>query len=206
MAGLPRKNYQFEEQFTYSNGAPKEGTRGYFYLQDRVKEALERGYIDGVKFTIEDIAKRLKPIVYMQIEEDDKTPPLPEYADTLSKLIKCLTEYVQGLKTQINNLNRTNFREGTRALILRCERIMGEPRGNIINPLLRGRGRVTLYKENRGAPPGGIPGAGRPRTKKIVEKQVNPEDIDPTDLLKNEEVEADIEEEEIEEDTKENKE
>lgn len=195
MAGLPTKNNQFEEQFIYPNGAPKEGTKGYYYLQELIKQVGDKAYLEGIKFTINDIVKRLKPLVYMQFEENEEIYPLPEYAKELNDLITCLTEYCQGLKTQINNLNKTNFREGTRALILRAERIMGEKKGDIINPLLKVN--VSPIKEERGAKPGEKRGAGRKRVKPIVEQKIK-EEIDPADLLKNEEVKTD--------DTQENKE
>ena len=191
MAGLPTKNSQFEEQFMYPDGAPKEGTKGYYYLQMALQKAEYKAYLAGVKFTINDIAKRLEPLVYMTFDEEneeEKFEPLPPYADRLEKLIKCLKEYSKGLKTQINNLNRTNFREGTRTLILRSERILGEKKGDIINPLLKVR--VSKITETRGNKPGVYVGQGRKRIHPLKEKEEEvQEPADPSDVLKNEVIE-----------------
>lgn len=183
MSGLPTKNNQFETQFLYSNGAPKEGTKGFYYLQDALKRAEELGYKKGIKFTIEDITKRLYPLVYMDFEELDKLEPLPNYAVNLNNLILSLKEYAKGLNSQVNNTNPTNFREGTRALIGRAERIMGEIKGTIINELLKGNHTKIVDKRRIKNPESVKITKNKKEPKEII---INPEDKDPSDLLTNE--------------------
>lgn len=139
------------------NGAPIPGTNQYFYLEEEKKKSFNAGYKAGVEFVLKDMEKRLEDLVMFRSnvdEEDDlcKLKDLPKTFPLIYKYFRCLYGYIRGLKTQINNTNVTNFREGTHKMLLRTERILKRKRGEIINPLL-GK-KLKPYVDNHFPPPG----------------------------------------------------
>lgn len=169
-------------QSSLPNGAPIPGTDQYFYLEDEKQKSFRAGYKAGVEFVLKDMEQRLEDLVYFrsnQDEEDDlrKLQDLPKTFPMIYKYFRCLYGYIRGLKTQINNTNVTNFREGTHKMILRTERILKRKRGEIINPLL-GK-KLKPYVDNRFPPP------GRKRKNPVVEDTEQENDSQSNEIKSN---------------------
>lgn len=174
------------------DGRPKMGTQASMYLQNEIKKAEQLGFSKGIEFTFDFLAKKYIHAVWMDFEKLAETEPLPECAKDFEKVMECILEIIMGMKTQINNFNKTNFREGTRTIILRNERKLGLRRGTIISTLLR-EVEKDAYNERRGKPnihelgtAGNIAKGKRTRAAKEALKRLeNPEKIELSDLLLN---------------------
>lgn len=174
------------------DGIPRKGTQAQVYLQNEIMKAEQRGFNKGVSTTFDFLAKKYIHAVWMDFDKLAQTRPLPECAKEFEKVMECLLDIVAGMKTQINNFNKTNFREGTRAIILRNERKLGLRRGTIISTLLRDiekdsynekRGRMDIHELGTA---GNIAKGKRNRAAKEALKRLeNPEEIELSDLLLN---------------------
>lgn len=185
------------------DGSPRPGTMAWGYLQDQKELAYRKGKTDAETIFYNNLCELLHFIIFMDFEAYDKKVELmPAHAKEFLTHLSCLVEYTKGLKTQVNNMNRTNFREGTRNLILRAERILGLNKGTIINTLLRSNmnsitdGR-TIEAKNRVAEEKAAASLRARRRKRLAAARAAK--LDPTDVLINNEVEEPDEVEEEEE-------
>jgi hypothetical protein len=207
MSGLPRRNQYLSEQFTYRNGAPKEGTPGFYYLQNRLKEEYDRAYLDGVKFVLHDMNQRLTDLVNLDIEAYDRRVPLPDYAEDLKKTMKGIMSYLIAIRAGITNPakfwqdeNISSIFEWTVGVTVQAEKMTGsnEP-GTIANrwiPKKENQVATTFYKDNW------VKGeatrmqhiseqlALRDKYSKEIDKIKRENSDDPTDLIYNETTEV----------------
>lgn len=123
------------QQFLNPDGTFKKGTQIGNIHYNIVAQECNKAYNEGIKFVLEDMTKRLKPLAYLNFNEEFNFIDLPPYASELSDIIKVLENYTLNLRYQLNNNNsgKTSFKEGTKKLIAQAERIMKLKKGTLIS-------------------------------------------------------------------------
>lgn len=149
MAGLPRKNTLLRDDFIYENGRPKEGTVGYNFLVKEKLSAFNEGYLAARKDIAKFFYKRLESLAKMDTDGYNECQPLPTDFDNYEIILQCLYNYIDGLRSQLNNTNKNNFKEGSHNLLLKTERLLGYKKGELINTYLKGN--TKRYYDNRSA-------------------------------------------------------
>lgn len=194
--GLPRKSSNLYGGSMNPDGTIRPDSQLGRHIMAVADDAFKRGYNTAVnaessvsfKKDVADslydkLIKYLDPLVRLCPDEMPSLDNLDN--DIVRRLISCLQDYSRGLRGQINNTNKTNFREGTRAMLLRSERTMGEPYGMYINELLDKRFKKFCA-------PHPTPDGNEDKTVEDDEEE-KPKKIkgskeytsDPTDILKN---------------------
>lgn len=139
MAGLPRKNTMLRDDFIYADGRPKEDSIGHeFFVREKLK-AFDEGYRTAKTDLAKQLDDILRPLIMMDFDTYEKATPLSKEFDNVSVYLKCIFNYIKGLRSQINNRNKTNYREGSRSLLMATERLLGMRKGDILNGLLQAR-------------------------------------------------------------------
>lgn len=177
MAGLPRKDTTLRADYIYSDGRPKESSLGHQHLINEKLKSFNEGYTAATKDIIKILYDHLYNLISMNFEEYERLPELPESLDSLKPLLKCVQNYSEGLRGQINNTNKTNYREGSRSHVLFAERTLKVKRGTFLNNLIR-----AGEKRIQPARPGRKPSINEKPSKT---KQDNDFIPDPTDELIN---------------------
>ena len=185
--GLPKKQDSFLELVSKPDGAPLPGTDMFYKFEKIKKNSYANGYLDGMTYTLEYFQNILKKLVYLDVDVygplEDEFSKLPKKYSRLKTYLHCLTCYMQGYKSQVNNNNKGHYREQTHKLILRAENLLRLPRGTIIDPMLcrnyKPYAGTTDEPEDRTASKTKAKPVKKPKGKK---KPVKP---DPTDELIN---------------------
>ena len=137
MAGLPRKDTNLRDNYIYADGRPKEDSLGHQYLIQEKLKSFNEGYTVATNDFNKLLYTHLYNLISMNFEEYDKLPELPNSFEMLKPLLKCVRNYSEGLRSQINNTNKTNYREGSRGHVLFAERALKVKRGTFLNKLIR---------------------------------------------------------------------
>lgn len=133
---LPNKNTTFEHLYFNEDGSLKPGTKQYDYYQRLLKKTTDDSYARGVSFVLKDMVERLKFLPLLQVDKFEQLVPLPSYADELQKQLDAIKIYLTTLKSQINNRNVPNFREGTRKVISQVEKFLGLKKDEILDSFI----------------------------------------------------------------------
>lgn len=133
---LPNKNTTFEHLYFNEDGSLKPGTKQYDYYQRLLKKTSNDSYARGVSFVLKDMVERLKFLPLLQVDKFEQLAPLPSYADELQKQLDAIKIYLTTLKSQINNRNVPNFREGTRKVISQVEKFLGLKKDEILDSFI----------------------------------------------------------------------
>lgn len=189
--GLPRKNSLLSDHLVSEDGTLRPDTELYEYYTNLIKatgqQRYKDGYNAGVEFVLTDMTNRLDKLVRMHIEDYNNLVPLPDYAKNLQQIMDGLCIYVEALKSQINNKNPNNFKDGSRMAVLRAERCCGQDRGSFINSLIsKNEAKYKTHAElNEGARKKAMEAKAVIRAKKLKEQENKEYNNDPTDILKN---------------------
>lgn len=134
---LPNRESLAQQRFFNQDGSPIFGTIAYDYLQRQIEKAEQKGYIDGVKFVLGDIEKRVELLTHAKFKEYKTIPQFPDYASKMNTYFKVLLEGFQTLAHYANSLRPIHRSSVQKSFWLKIEKILGLKKGELANKFIR---------------------------------------------------------------------